>query len=145
MGRARASDLLGKFKEALKGLPLQKMIQISMDGPNVNWAFIKLLKTELWQIPGFPHFLENGCFSLHVLHGAFLTGHSKTDWKVSAILSAGYYLFHDSPARRDEFAHVSGQSFSPAKLGRTRRVENSTVASRFLKLFDGLKKYFDRA
>jgi hypothetical protein len=140
LGRSRASDLLEKFKEALKGLPLQKMVHISMDGPNVNWAFIKLLKTELWQIPGFPQFLETGYCGLHVVHGAFLTGHPKANWKVSAILSAGYYLLHDNPARRAEFSRISGLSFFPAKFCRTRWVENSGVASRFLKLFDGLKK-----
>ena len=116
-----------------------------MDGPNVNWAFIKLLKTELWNIPGFPQFLETGCCGIHVAHGAFLTGHSKGNWKVSAILSAGYYLLHDNPARRAEFSHITGLSIYPAKLCRTRWLENSTVASRFLKLFDELKKYIDKA
>ncbi len=145
MGRARAIDLFEKFKEALKGLPLQKILQISMDGPNVNWAFIKLLKTELWNIPGFPQFLETGCCGIHVAHGAFLTGHSKASWKVPNILSAGYYLLHDSPARRAEFSHITGLSIYPAKFCRTRWLENSTVASRFLKLFDGLKKYIDKA
>jgi hypothetical protein len=35
LGQARAIDLFKKFKEALKGLPLQKILQISMDGLNV--------------------------------------------------------------------------------------------------------------
>ena len=48
LGRARATDILESFKLGLKTLPLGKMINISMDGPNVSWKFIKLLKYELW-------------------------------------------------------------------------------------------------
>ena len=40
LGRARAEDLLIKFKEALNGLPLANVAQISMDGLSVNWSFL---------------------------------------------------------------------------------------------------------
>jgi hypothetical protein len=48
LGRARATDIFESFKLGLKSLHLDKMINISMDGPNVNWKLIKLLKSELW-------------------------------------------------------------------------------------------------
>lgn len=48
LGRARATEILESFKLGLKSLPLDKMINISMDGPNANWKFIRLLETELW-------------------------------------------------------------------------------------------------
>lgn len=42
--KSSASDLLTKFKEGLSGLPMSKILQMSMDGPNVNWAFLRQLK-----------------------------------------------------------------------------------------------------
>ena len=39
LGHARASDLLNNFNEGISNLDNKKMIQISMDGPNVNLKF----------------------------------------------------------------------------------------------------------
>ena len=36
---ARQQDLLGHFISALDLLDLKKLLQVSMDGPNVTWAF----------------------------------------------------------------------------------------------------------
>lgn len=43
LGHACASDLLKAFMSAITGLGLrcERNIQISMDGPNVNFAFLK--------------------------------------------------------------------------------------------------------
>ena len=41
MGHARASDLMQSLIEVLKDLDyVNKMVQISMDGPSVNWALL---------------------------------------------------------------------------------------------------------
>jgi hypothetical protein len=40
LGRATATDLLAKFKEGIASLPRSKLMQISMDGPSVNWLFL---------------------------------------------------------------------------------------------------------
>src|SRR5207245_11030753 len=41
LGHATAKDLEEKFIEGLTGLSLQKLVQISMDGPSVNWKFLE--------------------------------------------------------------------------------------------------------
>jgi hypothetical protein len=76
--KASASDLLSKFKESLSGLPVWKILQVSMDGPNVNWAFLRQLKGNLLSIdPEATDLLELGCCcGLNVIHGAFQTGHT---------------------------------------------------------------------
>ena len=37
LGHTCAGDLKKKFKERIKDLEKKKMLQVSMDGPNVNW------------------------------------------------------------------------------------------------------------
>jgi len=41
LGHATADDLLTKFVETMKDLNCRQLIQISMDGPSVNWSFIE--------------------------------------------------------------------------------------------------------
>ena len=40
LGHTTAKDLKKKFEEATEQLDLKKLIQISMDGPNVNWKLL---------------------------------------------------------------------------------------------------------
>ena len=44
LGHTRADDLLKAFQEATSKLELDKMLQVSMDGPSVNWKFYEKLK-----------------------------------------------------------------------------------------------------
>lgn len=76
LGRAQATDLLQKFLEGLEDLSCQKILQVLMDGPNVNWSFLRKLQ-EHWQIEGDGHeasLLDLGSCGLHVVHGAVSLG-----------------------------------------------------------------------
>ena len=42
MGHATADDVVAHFRSALEGLHLNHILQISMDGPNVNWKFFEI-------------------------------------------------------------------------------------------------------
>ena len=42
--RSRSDDLLEHFLLGLQSLDKVKLIQVSMDGPNVNWAFFEELR-----------------------------------------------------------------------------------------------------
>ena len=72
LGRTTAEDLLAHFKLGMKDLNMKKMVHISMDGPNVNWKFLDLLKKDFWD-DECPRFLEYGSCGLHVIHGAIGT------------------------------------------------------------------------
>lgn len=67
LGRSTANDLLLAFKEAVQFLNQKKILQISMDGPNVNHRFLKdlkdCLKTELED----KEILDLGSCGLHTL------------------------------------------------------------------------------
>ena len=46
LGHTQADDLKKKFEEALQDLDMKKMVQVSMDGPNVNWKLYDSLVEE---------------------------------------------------------------------------------------------------
>ena len=54
-----------------------------MDGPNVNWKMLKLVKKDRKsQDTSSPDMLELGSCSFHVVHGAFHPGQNSTNWKL---------------------------------------------------------------
>ena len=99
LGHATASNLFDSFTDTLGGSLLSKVLQVFMDGPNVNWKFFNMLNTALDE-KFDTSILEIGCCGLHVVHGAFLTGHKAVGWNMNSVPRSFYKLFHNSPARR---------------------------------------------
>ena len=81
-----------------------------MDGPNVNWDVLNKLDNKLVE-DGFSETLNIGSCAQDVVHGAFQTGSSNRGWNLEKILKGMFYLFQDSPARRETFKTVSGTDF----------------------------------
>ena len=73
MGRARAEDLLTKFLDGVKGLPKDKLVQVFMDGPSVNWSFIAKFVEHMNEESVETKLLRFGSCGLHVINGAFQT------------------------------------------------------------------------
>ena len=46
MGKAAAKDVLKTFKECVNVMDEDKLLQVSMDGPNVNKSFLTSLNEE---------------------------------------------------------------------------------------------------
>jgi hypothetical protein len=144
VGRCRAEDLLLHLKNTLNGLDLKKIVQLSMDGPNVNWKLFRLLQEKIAEEsvdPSFPRILDTGCCSLHVVHGALRTGHSKTPWRLNEILRNLYKLFKNSPARRSCFIEVTNSSQFPKKFCEVRWTENCAVIERALAIWAHVCKF----
>ena len=80
-------------------------MQLSMDGPNVNWKFLDDLEERRLVInPEAPDLLNIGSCGIHVLHGTYKTAHTKeTDWCVDQVMKAAHGIFKKSPARRSDF------------------------------------------
>ena len=53
------------------------MIQVSMDGPNVNWKLLSSIVDERQSNDDYPELLDIGSCSLHVIHDAFRKGMTK--------------------------------------------------------------------
>jgi hypothetical protein len=116
-----------------------------MDGPNVNWKVLALLKQEVWKKPdGSPLFLELGSCGLHIVHGSIGTAHSKVGWNLHKIFSAAWYLMKDCSARRREYVNVTKSKIFPLKFCHIRWVENVVVANRFLLVLQPLAVFLEK-
>ena len=86
-----------------------------------------------------------GSCGLHVIHGAFQTGHKASGWNVNGYLRAMYRLFKDSPAQRAVYTEVTGSKTFPKKFCTVRWIENVAVAERALELLPNVNKFADSA
>lgn len=57
------------------GLPIREIIQISTDGPNVNWKFYKLVKEKLSEEFDDTKLINIGSCGLHIIHNSFKLQH----------------------------------------------------------------------
>ena len=104
----RAEDLKMKFKEGIIELEKKKMLQISMNGPNVNWKLYDSIVEKRSENDDYPGLIDIGSCNLHIVHGAFRTGMQKTKWGIDGILQALYNLFPYSPAKREDYQKLTG-------------------------------------
>lgn len=107
LSHARADDLQISIRSALEPLDLGKLLQISMDGPTVNWKFFEKFSDDL-SSDGLAKPLNIGSCGLHVVHGAFMAGHKATPWKLDKFMKNMYYLFKDTRVRRASFVELTG-------------------------------------
>lgn len=78
-GHATANDMLKHFTTGVleSGLKPVDMVQISMDGPNVNWKFYDMVKDKL--VNDYDTKLMNvGSCGLHTVHNSFKAGAEAT-------------------------------------------------------------------
>ena len=73
MGHATATDMVCHFKEATAQLNMRNVLQLSMDGPNVNWKFHDLMNEDM-QTDFGKSLINIGSCGLHVVNGAFKDG-----------------------------------------------------------------------
>ena len=128
LGHGDAETCLKSLLEVLDGLDyVNKMIQIGMDGPNINWKLLSMIKEDQSdRNPQAPKVLEIGSFSLHVIHGAFGTAESATDWNLRKFLKNCLSIFKKSPARRSDY--LTANDLHSSHMGK----DIISVSSQFL-------------
>ncbi|XP_075556329.1 uncharacterized protein LOC142588454 [Dermacentor variabilis] len=141
LGHTCSEDLTLAFKKATEDIK-HKILQVSMDGPNVNLRFLRSLKEEL-ACHDSRQILEIGSCGLHVVHGAFKTGHAATGWNLVVFLRSIYNLFKYVPARRADYIRITASTSFPLKFCAVRWLENSMVISRALQVLPHLIKYVE--
>ena len=153
MGHACTEDLRKSFLDVHSDLDIpQNLVQISMDGPNVNWALHREIASYMSETnPTSPQLLEIGSCGLHVLHGAYKVGQKATDWQLNSLLKSCHTLFKDSPARRCDYLKAndldvmhdekSSAYLFPLKFCGHRWLENGAVITRILQIMDKLVIY----
>ena len=98
--RPNAENLVNSLSSALKHLDKQNLLQLSMDRLSVNWNVLDIVSEKRKDIE-FEQLLLIRSYSQHVLYGVFKNGVTITKWDLGKILKSMFYLFHNSPARRD--------------------------------------------
>ncbi|XP_063740389.1 uncharacterized protein LOC134883765 [Eleginops maclovinus] len=141
MGHAKAVDLLSNFKECLRDLDLRRMVSLSMDGPNVNWRFLEMLQTEHAEHFGGAQLVVVGSCGLHTLHNAVKCGF--TEWHMEKFLRALHTIFHNVPARREDFCNLTKSKTFALPFCGHRWIENLPVVQRAIEIWPDMKKYVD--
>ena len=77
--------LFEKIKESLTELDESRLIQLSMDGPSVNWNVLEKLDDYLTNID-LPGTIDIGSCNQHILHGAFQTAIQSSGWNIDKVL-----------------------------------------------------------
>lgn len=142
LGSAKSEDLLQALKAGIAGLDLRKLIQIGMDGPNVNLKLHKLFVEDRKKIdPDLPELIDIGTCSLHVVHGALQTGIKKSNWELDQLLKSLWWLFHNTYQRRTSYTEITKSTLFPLHFCSTRWVEDAAVATRAIEIWPNIKKY----
>ena len=129
LGHATADTVFEIFESVGSELGYSGLLQLSMDGPNVNWRVFEMVQASV-QTQTSKELLNVGSCGLHVLHNSFRDGAGATNWNIEHALSSFWWLFKDSPARREDFTEVTRSSIFPLKFCSHRWVENVQVAER---------------
>ncbi|GBN08520.1 hypothetical protein AVEN_113923-1 [Araneus ventricosus] len=137
IGHSTSEDLLSAFYECVVKLDLSKVLQISMDGPSVNWKFYSSLQENLSREYGIQS-LTLGTCGLHILNNSFKHGISATGWDITSFLSSLYWIFKDCPARREDFLNVSSTKKFPVKFCSCRWLENVPAAERAIEIWNDI-------
>ena len=143
LGRACATDPLESFEKNIEcKISLQNLVQLSMDGPNVNWSTYNKLQHKLETQHHFQ-LINIGSCGLHTLHNAFRAGLVTSGWEIGHKLSALHTLFSDVPARREDYESVTKSSCYPLSFCGHRWLENVKVCESALEIHSHMKCYVE--
>ncbi|KAE8742847.1 hypothetical protein FOCC_FOCC005271, partial [Frankliniella occidentalis] len=145
LGRSKSSNLVEAFVKKFNSSLLRRLLMISLDGPSVNFKFLKELQVHLKgeHGPDEPILLLMGSCGLHVVHNAFKTGVNAAGWGIVGYLRATYNVFKDVPARRSKYTLWTGSTKFPQKYCAVRWLNNASVADTGRKILPNLETFVD--
>ncbi|KAJ8050248.1 hypothetical protein HOLleu_03380 [Holothuria leucospilota] len=136
LGHACTVDIIDSFDKNVAKTLTYKNLQVSMDGPNVNWSVFKKLSEKL-AAEYDTSVVDIGSCGLHTMHNSVRAAFKETGWDLCQILSALHTLFDDVPARRADYEACTGQSYGINFC--IHRCEGA------IDVFPHVKKYVDKA
>ena len=145
LGKAQATHLVSCFENLNKILSLRHLVQVSMDGPNVNHKAHKELNAISRNM--YDHgFLNIGTCPLHIVHNALKAMEppkiiEDKAFNVGEFLTNVFRLFQDCPARREEYTIVTGSSDFPQSFAMHRWADNIRAAKRGLDMLTPLTDF----
>ncbi|XP_058628927.1 uncharacterized protein LOC131538809 [Onychostoma macrolepis] len=130
-----------RAEECVQQLDLRDMISVSMDGPSVNWKFLEIFQQEHSEAFGGAQLTVVGSCGLHILHNAIKSGFSV--WQMEKVLRALHTVFHNSPARREDFCTLTKTSVFPLPFCGHCWIENLPVIDRAIAVWPMIVMYVD--
>ena len=88
LGHTTHQHLLDSVHGSLKVFDMAKMVQLLMDGPNINLELLKKLKEQRNDF-GSPGLIDFGSYNLYI-HGAFKSSAEASGWNLKKLLKLGY-------------------------------------------------------
>ena len=113
--RPTAHNLFDSLYESMSELEKNKLLQLAMDSPNVNWNVLDLLDDKLVS-DNFSKTLNIGSCAQHTVHGSLKSGFQKSTWNMDKLLKSIFWILHDSPARRDVYLQEGDTDKFPLRL-----------------------------
>jgi len=142
LGHATAKQLRENFDHHLLKLSPAKLLQISMDGPNVNKKFYKDFCNDITENNiNSGVLLDIGTCVLHSVHNSYKGAIVSTEFNIDSILTSLWWVFHDSPARRQDYKSLNPGASFPLKFCSHRWVENVNVIERAISIWDNISAY----
>ena len=130
-----------EFEEATEQIDMKKLLQVSMDGPSVNWKLLDSIAEDRSSNEQYPILLNVGSCSLHVVHGPFRNGIKQTNWGIVLLLRSLHSLFNETPAGRDDYTKITGSGVFPQQFCGHRWLEDKEVAERTLEIWPNLTAF----
>lgn len=140
MGHAKDLDIEQNRKEAVLNLGYRNLLQISMNGSNMNLKVTKDISAEL-EREHIHKLINIGTCGLHVLHYAFQDGVKVSVWEICSLLKSVFYIFLESPTRKEDFFTVTNSKIRPLQFCGPRWLENTSAAERLLLIWPHVNDY----
>ena len=121
LGHTTRQDLHDSLQEGLRLFDMEKMVQLSMDGPNVNLKLLQKVKDSRDEL-GHSKLITFGTCNLHTVYGAFKAGSEESGWNMKELLKSCHKILKDSPARLDDFISITECTKYPLPFCATRYV-----------------------
>ena len=96
----------------MQQLDVNKLLQISMDGPSANDKFLEQVSKKK-KGDERHQFINTISCGLHKFCGVFKTGADNGKWNIKQTLKGAFQVFKDSPARQNDFESVIGMKVYP--------------------------------
>lgn len=125
----------------MQHLDLRNMISVSWMDPVLTGNFFDLLQKEQAEQCGGAQLTVVGSCGLHTLHNAFKSGFSV--WHLEKGLRALHTVFHNVPARREDFCTLTKTSVFPLPFCGHRWVENLPIVKRAIEIWPMILMYLD--
>ena len=94
---------------------MAKMLQLLMDGPNVNMKHLKKLKEQRNEVE-FPGFINFDSCNQHIIHSAFKSGAEASGWNLKELLKSHFQILKDALAICDHFISVTESAKFPLQF-----------------------------